>query len=129
MLIINIVITGVAVLFNIKETVTTTHHIPHEVYSLVKTADVYKEVTWAGSDLFENSNQIPAVGWKALSKLLALLLFLVTALLPFSRLFRPTFSQLSGPVNPVNFIHGSPLGAWMPTAQSTYLHTSALEHL
>lgn len=94
MLIISIVIAGVAALFNIKETVTMTHHIPRKFYSLVKTTDVYKEVTWASSDLFENSNQIPAVGWKALSKLLALLLFLVTTLLPFSRLIRPIFHQL-----------------------------------
>lgn len=94
MLIISIVIARVAALFNIKETVTMTHHIPRKVYSLVKIADVYKEVTWASSDLFENSNQIPAVGWKALSKLLALLLFLVTTVLPFSRLFRPIFHQL-----------------------------------
>lgn len=98
MLIINIVITAVAALFNIKETVTTTHHIPHEVYSLVKTADVYREVSWASSDLFENSTQISVLGQKALSKHLALLLFLVTTLLPFSRLFRTTFIQLSDPV-------------------------------
>lgn len=128
MLIINVVIAGAAALFNIKETVTTRHHIPHEVYSLVKTANLYKEVTWASSDLFENSTQISAVGWKALSKLLALLLFLVTTLPPFSRLFRTAFSQLSGPVNPVNFIYGSPLGTWMPKAQSARVHTGALDH-
>jgi len=56
MLIFNIVIAGVAALFNIKERVTTTHHNPQEVYSLVKTADVYKEVMRTSSDLFENSN-------------------------------------------------------------------------
>jgi len=29
----------------------------------------------------------------------------------------------------VNFIYGSPLGAWMPMAQSTCAHTGALNHL
>lgn len=129
MLSINEVITGVAALFNIKEMVTTTHHTPHDVCSLVKTPGVYKAVTWASGDLSENSNQIPAVGWKTLSELLALLPLLVNTPLPISSVSRPIFSQLSGPVNPVKFIHGSPLGAWMPTAQSTYVHTGALEHL